>query len=84
MTDPNEVIADFEQGTWSRVTVEKEAGVDNSHEGGWALKMPPPVQWHWSFDRDFYVQFNLTNKPPNRFHRFMMRWCFGIYTRLAD
>lgn len=45
----------------------------------------PPVTWHWWIGKkklDTYVVC-LTNKPPNRFHRFMMKTLLGFYSELG-
>jgi len=47
--------------------------------------LTPHYTWEWALNpdyRDFVVRG--VCKPPNRFHRFMMRWCLGIHSRLIE
>ena len=54
-------------------------------EGPFEFIKPPPVTWHLSFDSNFgHVRLSLTGPPTNRFHRFMLRWFFGIHSKLEN
>lgn len=36
--------------------------------------------WKWSFGGDWTISWFQSGKPPNRFHRFMMRVFLGIHS----
>lgn len=47
------------------------------------IRAPPAPNWEWCFNGDwsaFCVHLH-TKTPPNRFHRFMLRWVVGIHWR---
>jgi len=68
-------------------TVQSNAVGGSDTEKVWQWKRGiavPPITWSYSFEPEFSIAFNLTGTPPSRFHRFMMRWCLGIYTRIGE
>ena len=45
----------------------------------------PNSKWRWRFASDPHsFQVHMGGKPPNRFHRFMLRWFLGIHTELIN
>ena len=45
---------------------------------------PEPVTWKLSVGPDKSMQFNLTNRPPNMLHRYMLKLVFGFHITVLD
>lgn len=55
---------------------------NQTHKDSDHIALIPLPRWAWSLDREFCVRFNLTSSPPNWFYRKMLRWFFGVHTKL--